>query len=56
MKAEFAGPMWRLGSQAFAFLPDGRLLCNVKEPGVVGSKLSIMEPLGASCLQDCMAA
>jgi len=45
MEAEFAGPMWRLGGQAFSFLPDGRILCNVKQPGVVGSKLSILDPL-----------
>jgi hypothetical protein len=48
MEAEFAGPMWRLGASAFSFLPDGRVLCNVKAPGVVGSKLSVLEPLDGS--------
>lgn len=48
MPAEFGGPMWRLGAQAFSFLPDGRILCNVKEPGVVGSTLSILEPMDGS--------
>ena len=48
MPAEFAGPMWRLGASAFTFLPDGRILCNVKQPGVVGSKLSVLEPLDGS--------
>ncbi|EKX34647.1 hypothetical protein GUITHDRAFT_160229 [Guillardia theta CCMP2712] len=42
MEAEFAGPMWKLGSKPFVFLPDGRILCNIKQ--VAGSRLSILDP------------
>ena len=48
MEAEFAGPMWRLGGKSFDFLPDGRVLCNIKAPGVVGSKLSLLDPIDGS--------
>uniref|UniRef100_A0A7S0EI64 Peptidase S9 prolyl oligopeptidase catalytic domain-containing protein n=1 Tax=Hanusia phi TaxID=3032 RepID=A0A7S0EI64_9CRYP len=44
MQAEFAGPMWKLGSKPFTFLPDGRILCNVKEPKVAGSRLAALDP------------
>mmetsp|Transcript_46259 Transcript_46259/g.145094 ORF Transcript_46259/g.145094 Transcript_46259/m.145094 type:complete len:808 (-) Transcript_46259:108-2531(-) len=44
MEAEFAGPMWKLGSKPFVFLPDGRILCNIKQPKVAGSRLSILDP------------
>ena len=48
ISAEFAGPMWSLGQQAFQFLADGSLLCVVKTPGEAGNTLSILEPLDGS--------
>lgn len=45
MDAEFAGPMWALGGQAFHFLADGSLLCGLKRPGDAGNTLAVLEPL-----------